>query len=594
MSAKQKNPAVPQQGVQCRIVKVTVYPNSALVTREVEVPAGAGLTELVVKNLPSQISMDSLYSEGSDGIRVLSTRFRSHEVFEDTREDVRKAQDEMKILRLAAEKLASEMNTLKQNMMMVTKLEDFTTRTTVHSTEKGGLNGDTVIALTNYLMKQREEKAKELVKLDQELQVNKEQMEFCKRKMSQLTHGVSRTERDAIIVIDRDQNANGAKIRLNYLVDAVSWKPQYKLRSGKNGEPVQIDYLASLKQHTGEDWNQVTLALSTAEPMLNSAPPDLQKLEIVVANRGNVPMADGDVEGRGGSFSYRDGKDALSKQADVLKRQAVQEFKKNSQMGGEKRLNDWAAVNQSLELMKTRNEVLQEKLGGGRNKDKSAGDTTDDGPSITYNLGPKLSVPSRNDEQVVDIAKLKLKPSFYYKAVPVLNRSVYRLADLVNNSEIVLLPGEATMFQGTDFVGRMRMPLVAVGEEFTAGFGVDPQLQIQRQMVDKDRKMQGGNQVLKYEYRILVSSYKKDKVKVQVWDRLPLASETESAGIILAKATPEVSKDAIYLREHRPNNLLRWDLDVEPAMNGENALAIHYEFRIELDKQKVINSVLTR
>src|SRR5205823_6275709 len=143
-------------------------------------------TELVVKNLPARVVNSSLYSEGTDGIRVLSTRFRSHVLFEDTREDVRKAEDVMKALRLAAEKLVSEINACKQNMMMVGKLEDFTTKTTVHSTEKGGLNGDTVITLSDYLMKQRDSKARELVKLDQELQTNKEQMEFCKRKMSQL------------------------------------------------------------------------------------------------------------------------------------------------------------------------------------------------------------------------------------------------------------------------------------------------------------------------------------------------------------------------------------------------------------------------
>ena len=125
------------------------------------------------------------------------------------------------------------------------------------------------------------------------------------------------------------------------------------------------------------------------------------------------------------------------------------------------------------------------------------------------------------DEQVVEIVKLKLAPKYYYKAVPVLNRHVYRLADLVNKSSHEFLPGEATMYQGTDFVGRMPMPLVAIGEEFTAGFGVDTQLQIQRQMVDQNRTTQGGNQVLKYDYRILISSYKSQPVKLQLWDRLP-------------------------------------------------------------------------
>src|SRR5262249_22509575 len=115
------------------------------------------------------------------------------------------------------------------------------------------------------------------------------------------------------------------------------------------------------------------------------------------------------------------------------------------------------------------------------------------------------------------------------------------------------------------------------------------QLQIQRQLVDKVRTTQGGNQVMKFEYRIQVNSYKGENVKLQVWDRLPLAHETETTGVSLLKASPELSKDALYLREQRPNNLLRWDLDVEPAMNGEKALTINYEFRLELDKQMVIN-----
>ena len=146
--------------------------------------------------------------------------------------------------------------------------------------------------------------------------------------------------------------------------------------------------------------------------------------------------------------------------------------------------------------------------------------------------------------------------------MPILSTHVYRLADLTNKSNHVLLPGEATMYIGTDFVGQMNLPLVAIGEQFTAGFGVDPQLQVQRQMIDKSRTTQGANQVLRFEYRILVSSFKTEPVKLQVWDRLP-HSETEAVGVSLLKATPELSKDAMYQREQRPNNLLRWDVTVD-------------------------------
>ena len=126
-----------------------------------------------------------------------------------------------------------------------------------------------------------------------------------------------------------------------------------------------------------------------------------------------------------------------------------------------------------------------------------------------------------------------------------------------------------------------------------AGFGVDPQLQVQRNLIDKQRTMQGGNQVLKYEYRILVSSYKPEKVKLQVWDRLPHA-ENETVGVTLVSSKPEVCQDALYQREERSNNLLRWDVEVDPSMTGEKALAIKYDFKMELDRNMTIGTFMTK
>ena len=81
-----------------RVVSVTVYQNNALVTREVDVPAGDGTFELVVTPLPPQTVDSSLYSEGTDGIRVLTTRYRTRPIKEDTREEVRKVEAELKSL----------------------------------------------------------------------------------------------------------------------------------------------------------------------------------------------------------------------------------------------------------------------------------------------------------------------------------------------------------------------------------------------------------------------------------------------------------------------------------------------------------------
>src|SRR5262249_10013549 len=126
----------------------------------------------------------------------------------------------------------------------------------------------------------------------QKLDTLKEQSDFAQRKLQELTAGTTKMDRDAVIVVDR-ANGGGGKVRLNYLVDSASWRPHYKFRAGKADEPVQIDYLAALVQQTGEDWGHVELTLSTAQPMLNAAPPELAKLEVNVVARASVPMPKG-------------------------------------------------------------------------------------------------------------------------------------------------------------------------------------------------------------------------------------------------------------------------------------------------------------
>src|SRR6516164_1986290 len=109
------------QAANSRIVQVTVYPNSALVTREVEVPAGQGTMELVVTGLPEHVINSSLYSESGEAVRVLTTRFRTRAVKEDQREEVRKLEDEARKLQRAAEKMKADLTANQQNLATLAK-----------------------------------------------------------------------------------------------------------------------------------------------------------------------------------------------------------------------------------------------------------------------------------------------------------------------------------------------------------------------------------------------------------------------------------------------------------------------------------------
>ena len=599
--------AVPKSAPS-RVTAVTVYQGNALVTREVDVAVGKGLAEIVVTPLPPQTVDSSLYAEGTDGVRVLSTRYRARAVKEDTRSEVRAKETQIHTLKQEAERLQKEIQVIEQNLQLLTKLENFTGATMQNLAEKGLLNSEATLALTKYVMTSRTEKSEAQVVIQQKLQANTAATEFANRELAELTSGSSRTERDAIIVVDKGEPAG--KVRLNYLVTAATWRPQYRFRAGAEKDPVQLEYLAAIEQQSGEDWTAVDMTLSTAQPQLNATPPDLLALDITVVGRGAMsanPAQPGQqvsqaqqspslpgMMGRGmGGMMGADAGNRLDfrDQSRELRKKAQLELIGNRAEAGKAFINAAAAVEQAQELLARKDD----KEADGDAKEPDAPPATapaHEGPSVTYHLRSTLTVPSRNDQQLIEVARIETKPEYYYKAVPVLTTHVYRLADLANKSEYVLLPGEATMYVGTDFVGRMNLPLVAIGERYTVGFGVDPQLQVSRTLVKKSRAVQGGNQVHNYEYRITVGSYKSEEVKVQVWDRLPRA-EAEAVAVSLVEPSPKLSDNAMYVRQERPENLLRWDLTVAPGQTDEKAATVAYQFKLEYARDVAIANFKT-
>ena len=551
-------------------VSVTIYRSTALITREVVVPDGMGLMELIVAPLPPQIVTSSLFAEGIDGVRILSTRYRTRTVAEDTREEVRKIEAQIKALAMKQDTVQSEITVNEQNLALFTKLEAFTNATMAQLVDKGVLNSEAVIALATFIIDSRTKKAKEQVALKQQSSANTDQLTFLKEQLQEAAAGSSRTERDAVIVIDKVK-ADATKVKLNYLVDSTGWHPLYKCRAGgKDKDPVNVEYLASIQQQTGEDWNNIDVSLSTAQPMLNAAPPDLKMLEVGVT----APQP-------GGASAPADLKE-LNTRSKNLRSQSQQFYNSLRPDAGGKAVNDAAAIEQWRDLTNAREDI---------NKEIAA--MNDEGPSVTYHLKGQFSLPSRTDEQVIEIARMDLEPQFFYKAVPVLTPYVYRIATLVNKSDMVYLPGEATMYMNNDFVGRTPMPLVAIGKQFTLGFGVDPQIMVQRQLIDKTRLQQGGNQVVKFDYRISVNSYKTGPVDLQVWDRLPKA-DGSSIAVTLVSQKPELSGDALYMRDERPKNFLRWDVKVLAGQNAEKQLMIDYQYKIEMDKTVQIGAFQAR
>ncbi len=567
----------PIKAAPSKITTVTVYQNTALVTREVTLPEAAGQVEVVVTPLPSATMQNSLYAEGSEAVRVLSARYRTRAIAEDNREEVRKLELEIKTITRTLAEYDADLKGIALNMAFNTKLEGFTAATLTTLTEKGLLDSDKTILLATHIRDSRAKLIKEELKLKQAVEIAKERLDFLNRQLGEKSGGVSRTERDAVIVVDK--KAGASTVKLNYLVSSATWKPQYKLRAATNAkDPVVVEYLAGVTQQTGEDWAGINLVLSTAQPLLNAAPPDLRTLEVAVGTPG-APMG-----GPAGPVAAL--KDLEMRSKNLRSESYQNNLDRSKGDFAAKQQNDAAAIEQFCDLLIAKDDVgkmpaFNENLIG-------------DGPSVTYRLKTKLTLPSRSDDQTLEIAKLELAPKFYYKAVPVLTNHVYRLADLTNTTETILLPGEAAMYLDSDFVGSTKMPLVAIGKPFTVGFGVDPQLQVTRKLMDKTRATQGGNQVLTFKYKIMLSSYKTVPVDVQVWDRMPHADAVQTIGTSFIMGATKLSEDPLYVRDEKNKNLLRWDVKLDPKQNGEKVMTIDYEFKMELDKTVTIGSFLSK
>ncbi|GAF88830.1 unnamed protein product, partial [marine sediment metagenome] len=186
-----------------------------------------------------------------------------------------------------------------------------------------------------------------------------------------------------------------------------------------------------------------------------------------------------------------------------------------------------------------------------------------EGVSVTYELPGKLTLPSRTDQQLVTIATITAGADFTLLATPLLTDYVYLQAELLNDSDTILLAGQSSMFRNGEFVGKSQLPIVTIGEKFTSGFGIDSQVQVARELEEKKTRIQGGNRIDTYHYRIALSNYKNTEVELRLLDRLPY-TDGDSIKIELGEAEPELSKDGEYLRTARKKGILRWDLNLAP------------------------------
>jgi uncharacterized protein (TIGR02231 family) len=546
------------------ISKVTVYRGQALVTRTVSVDLPPGAMELVVKDLPAMIVPESIFAQTSDDIKVLSVRYREKAVSQDTRQEVKQLDTRIEDVQHKLKYAESEHKHLDMQWQMFEKLKDFTIAAANIDLNRGLLTFKPVKSLTELIEKKGLDYFKQKMDLEDKIDELKKEQELLGRKRGELVAGQSKTEREAVLFISK---AGGKKIaiELSYLVGGANWQQQYNLRANPEKSNVLIEYNAVVNQTSGEDWDGVALSLSTAEPTMVAAAPVLEPMFVALSNPAQTQQA---------------GPPAFIGAAQARQYQESRKANIKKGLAANTELNELAINNQAF-FFNAGQKELQEF------QQQMAEISRIEGISVTYDLPGRLTLPSRSDQQLVSIASIIAKADFTLIATPLLTDYVYLQADLLNDSDTVLLPGQASMFRDGQFVGRSRLPQVTIGEKFTAGFGIDSQVHVARELEDKKTRIQGGNRIDTYDYRIALSNYKNKPVELQLLDRLPYTDDS-SIKIELEKTEPQFSTNSEYLRTVKKKGILRWDLKLASNTIEQDSTVVKYSFTMEYDRNMQI------
>ncbi|NLX04171.1 MAG: mucoidy inhibitor MuiA family protein [Phycisphaerae bacterium] len=561
--------------LQGQVTEVTVYRGQTLVTRTIELELQPGYNEFVVTGLPVRIVPESLFAQGSGTATVLSVRYREHAVRQDVREEIRQVDEHIAKVQRDIYHADRDRQNSENVFNFYMALGKWAVDATNVDLNRSIVQADMVRKIADYLEGKSVQWHQNNVRLEDAKADLEKELGFLQRKREELAGGQGRTERQAVLFISADEKA-AAQVRLHYLVNEANWQPQYNLRGDPAAGGVLVEYNAVVNQTSGEDWKGVALSLSTAEPFMVASPPTLDPLHVMLSSvqmpqqaEPNQQAAPG-VPGLGGDV----GENA---------RQLQMSRKTQSGKGkmAESDLNAIAMGNQLLELNVDGYQLkrIQQQL------EETA---QVEGVSVSYRLPGRLSLPSRSDQQLVTIAAVSAPAEFTLVATPILTDYVYLQADLLNQSETVLLPGPASMFRNGEFAGRGQVALVTTGERFTAGFGIDSQVQASRELVKKTTRVQGGNKIDTYDYRITVASYKGQPVKLRLLDRIPYTEADSTIKVELVSTGPELSGDREYQRTGRDKGVLRWDLELPANSTGENATVVTYSYTMEYDRNMVV------
>lgn len=512
--------AQPEKQIDSNITDVTVFLAKAQVTRLAQTSLQPGKTHLVFTGLTSLLDPASIQVAGKGNFVILGINHRQNFLSE---VNMPKA---LQVLKDSVVYYQRQVATEQSQKDILAKEEQM-----ILSNQKvGGANQNLTVAelkaMADFFRTRLGEIAASKMKADEKVKKANDRVARLQRQIAEQTD-VYRRNTSEIVVSVSAEAATTAALTLQYVASNAGWNPVYDLRASNTQSPVQLSYKANVFQATGEEWKNVKLKLSTANPNESGLKPELLTWYLDFYQ----PIAYKEYRGR-----------------DMMKMQAPAAAAEEVTMDAE------VTAETVADFVNT----LQTTL------------------NTEFDISIPYSIASAAKPTVVDIRNHSLKAAFEYAVAPKLDPDAFLLAKATGWEELSLLPGEANIFFEGTFVGKTFIDPNSIQDTLSVSMGRDKRVVVKREKL-KDlttRKLIGSSQRETYAYEISVRNTKAEAVKITVEDQVPVSMQSQ---------IEVTTVDAGGAKVDTTTGKLIWVLTLAP--NETRKVVYKYEVKYPKDKR---------
>lgn len=542
-SARAEDPA---RAVDSRIARVTVYEDRALVTRLSKTPVTKGVTRIAVEHLPAGLDPASIRAR-CGAARVLGVDLEAVHLVVDSRE-------ELKAARAAHDAAKRRLSEAEMTLAEAKDRWDLFRSMRAKSVEGGeralgggpGVDVKSMKDLLELVAAQGTRARQDVLSANDEVAAAKAAEDAARRRVEELSTGRDRTESRVIVTLEADAAAD-ADVSVQYIVAGASWQPVYDLRVDENFGEASLGLGAIVVQKTGEEWKDVALELTTAQPSAGAAPPEPQPWRVWFPQ---LEVADGMVAHSAAPRAKAARPPAAAPVPELADDEARLEEKDKG----------FAPLVRRTGLVVAFQSQLAESI-------------SSDGQ------------PSR-----VVLARFDLAPEVRWTAFPRATDKVFVTAKMTNTMPVALPAGEVRVFVGADYVGPMQLKDWGVGKEIDVGLGVDRDVEVERERLKDERSTEGvfsKDTVTVREFRLTVRNHRDRAIDVRLLDQIPVSNDEELTVKVTENTLALAQLPAREAETAKARGVLEWRFQLAAKANQD----VRFAFEVRHPKGREVGGL---